>query len=273
MRNALGKGLARLIGESQSETVREIRLSSISLGESQPRRRFAEESLQELADSIREVGVLQPIIVRPLDAQRFEIVAGERRFRAAQLAGLDSIPAIVRGLDDRQSLQIALIENVQREDISPIEAAEAYQRLSTEFGLTQEEIAQSVGKSRPAIANTIRLLRLPSEIRSALEAGSITEGHARALLQLDTDTEMLAAFKKLVEKGATVREAERISRGGNGKQARPLAPNPTELETAISERIGAPSRIKRKGKGGAIEIAYFSEDDLAGILDRLGVSL
>lgn len=272
MRKALGKGLAQLIGESLDEGTQEIAIDAIVPNPQQLRRSFSEESLRELADSIREVGILQAIVVRPLGEDRFELIAGERRWRAAQLAGLQKVPVLIRAADRSSSLQIALIENVQREDISALEAAEAYSRLLHDFGLTQEDIAQKVGKSRSAIANALRLLKLPMQIREALEKGEISEGHARALLQFETETEMLLAHQRILEKGLTVREVERLARGnGASKSIRKQAGRSTgAFDTELSEFFGAPSRIVRRGKGGKIEIDFFDDDSLTVLLDRIG---
>ncbi|MCW5945827.1 MAG: ParB/RepB/Spo0J family partition protein [Fimbriimonadales bacterium] len=274
MRRALGKGLAQLIGESQSEGTQEVSIDSIVPNPQQPRKRFSDESLQELADSIKEIGVLQPLVVRPLDEGRYELIAGERRLRAAKLAGLTSVPILIRGADRSASLQIALIENVQREDISVLEAAEAYARLVHDFGLTQEEIAQRVGKSRPSIANALRLLKLPVEIREALASGSISEGHARALLQFDTETEMMLAHQQIIEKGLNVRDVEKLARGeaeaqATGTKAK-VAKRESEFDTQLSEFFGSPARLIRQGKRGKIEIDFFDDETLSGILDRIG---
>jgi ParB family chromosome partitioning protein len=274
MRRALGKGLAQLIGESQSEGTQEVSIDAIVPNPQQPRKRFSDESLQELADSIKEIGVLQPLVVRPLDEGRYELIAGERRLRAAKLAGLSSVPILIRGADRSASLQIALIENVQREDISVLEAAEAYARLIHDFGLTQEEIAQRVGKSRPSIANALRLLKLPAEIREALASGAISEGHARALLQFDTETEMMLVHNQIIEKGLNVRDVEKLARGEGETQATVGKTKPlkmaSEFDTQLSEFFGSPARLIRQGKRGRIEIDFFDDESLSAILDRIG---
>lgn len=274
MRRALGKGLAQLIGESQSEGTQEVSIDAIVPNPQQPRKRFSDESLQELADSIKEIGVLQPLVVRPLDEGRYELIAGERRLRAAKLAGLTSVPILIRGADRSASLQIALIENVQREDISVLEAAEAYARLVHDFGLTQEEIAQRVGKSRPSIANALRLLKLPVEIREALASGAISEGHARALLQFDTETEMMLAHQQIIEKSLNVRDVEKLARGESEAQVSGTQPKvakrESEFDTQLSEFFGSPARLIRQGKRGKIEIDFFDDESLSAILDRIG---
>ncbi len=275
MRRALGKGLAQLLGESQGDSTTEVAISAIVPNPQQPRKRFSDESLLELAESIKEVGILQPIVVRPLDEDRFELIAGERRWRAAKLAGLESVPVLVRGADRQASLQIALIENVQREDISPLESAEAYARLLNDFGMTQEEIAKRVGKSRSGVANALRLLKLPKEVRESLIEGEISEGHARALLQFDTDSEMLLAHAQIIAKGLNVRDVERMARGA-AQVVEPSVstvrrePTSHELDTPLSEFFGTSARIVRQGKGGRIELSFFDDDDLTALLDRIG---
>jgi ParB family chromosome partitioning protein len=267
--------LAQLLGESQSDATTEVAISSIVPNPQQPRKRFSDDSLLELAESIKEVGILQPLVVRPLDEERFELIAGERRWRAAKLAGLERVPVLVRGADRQASLQIALIENVQREDISPLESAEAYARLLSDFGMTQEEVAKRVGKSRSAVANALRLLKLPREVRESLAEGEISEGHARALLQFDTDSEMLLAHTQIIEKGLNVRDVERMARGGDPVILEGSAPSRREsseheLDTPLSEFFGTSARIVRQGKGGRIELSFFDDDDLTALLDRIG---
>src|SRR5947199_5012387 len=191
MMRVLGKGLSQLIGEQADTTISEVLVDAIVPNQRQPRTYFKEEAVQELANSIREVGILQPLVVRPLSEGKYELIAGERRLRASKLAGLETVPVLVRAADDRTSLEMAIIENVQREDISPLESARAYRKLIDEFGLTQEQVAQKVSKSRVSVANTLRLLRLPAQIQQALESGDIQEGHARALLAFESEEEQL----------------------------------------------------------------------------------
>ena len=216
---------------------------------------------------------MQPIVVRELGDGRYQIIAGERRWRAAALAGLESVPAIIRSAGDTEALELALIENIQRTDISPLECAMAYEALIAEHGLTQEDLAARVGKSRPAIANALRLLKLPLEIRDALAAGAITEGHARAILQFDTPSEQLLAFRRAMERGLSVREIERMAKARTRVVSAPPRMVEDPLSTALSETLGAPARIVRKPHGGRIEVDYFDEDDLARILDILDVEL
>lgn len=274
VRKVLGKGLVQLIGEQDDATVKEVLVECIEPNPNQPRRDFDEESLGELAESVRRVGVLQPIVVRPIGHDRYEIIAGERRWRAAKMAGLQRVPVVVRTSDGTDSLALALIENLQREDLHPLEAAAAYAVLIERFGLTQEQVAERVGKSRSTIANALRLLRLPEEVKQGLAEGKITEGHARALLQFETQTEMLAVYRRILEKGLTVRDVERLAQHGTDLESRTASrPAPTPLERAASERLGVPVRIVRKKAGGKIEVTFYSDDDLDRVLSALGVRL
>lgn len=276
MREALGKGLIQLLTEQEQASLREIPVNAIQPNPRQPRKRMEEEALRALAESLKKVGVVQPVIVRIVGQNQYELIAGERRWRAAKLAGLQRIPAVIRTADTIESLQIALVENLQREDISPLEAAEAYQVLIDEFGLTQEEVAQRVGKSRPTITNALRLLRLPPAIRESLASGQITEGHARALLQCDTETEMLLIHEQILKNGLSVRQVEKLTRQQGAKTAQRTTPTPREitpLERALSEHLGAPARIYSQKQRGQIIIDYFGEEDLARILEIIGVTL
>ncbi len=278
MRRALGKGLAQLIGEQADATPSEVAVSAIRPNANQPRVHFDDEALQDLAASIREVGVLQPIIVRPLTEGTYELIAGERRWRAAQLAGLATIPVIVRSAGRQDSLEWALIENIQREDIAPLECARAYRRLVDEFGLTQEEVADKVGKSRVTVTNTLRLLRLPARIQEGLAAGRITEGHARAILGAGSEVAQLALYDKIVRQGLSAKEAESGARATmakprQGKKAALRDPDMMRIEEALSEKLGTTVRIKPSGRGGEITVPYYSEEDLERLIEELGVQL
>lgn len=274
VRKVLGKGLVQLIGEQDDATVKEVSVESIEPNPHQPRREFDEEALGELAESVRSVGVLQPIVVRPVGHDRYEIIAGERRWRAAKMAGIERVPVVVRTSDDTDSLALALIENLQRQDLQALEAAAAYAVLIERFGLTQEAVAERVGKSRSSIANALRLLRLPQEIQQGLAEGKITEGHARALLQFETQAEMLAVYRRILEKDLTVRDVERLAQQGAGSESKATPrPAPTPLEQAASERLGVPVRIVRKKEGGRLEVIFYSDDDLDRVLSVLGVRL
>jgi ParB family chromosome partitioning protein len=282
MRRALGKGLTQLIGEQyESAAPAEVPISALVPNPKQPREYFDEEALQELARSIREVGLLQPLLVRPSREGTYEVIAGERRLRAARLAGLTTVPVVTRAAGDESSLEIALIENLQREDISPLECARAYRRLIDEFDLTQEQVADKVGKARTSVANTVRLLRLPKKILVGIESGAISEGHARALLSLDNEVMQLAVFDQIVSKGLSVRDAEKLARpkaglakGAPKREARPSEaadPGWKELEDGLSMYFGSPVRLEKGEIGGRLVVSFYSDDDLTRILDVLGI--
>ena len=260
--------------------LRNISLDMLQPGEYQPRRDMHRETLEELAASIKEQGVLSPISVRPVsDASgtRYEIIAGERRWRAAQLAGLDAIPAVVRNVDDEGAAAIALIENLQREDLNPLEEAEGLKRLIDEFQLTQQEAGTAVGKSRSAVANLLRLLELSSEVLQMLAAGELDMGHARALLGLSGATSQVAAAKQVVSRGLSVRETEAlVKRLQSGQSAKPgkssssVDPDIRRLQDDLSEKLAAKVAIQHTAKGkGKLVIAYNSVDELDGILGRI----
>ena len=277
MRRALGKGLSQLIGEQNEGTPNEIAVEAIRPNSSQPRTSFDDDSLQELAASIKEAGILQPLIVRPLREGLYEIIAGERRWRAAQIAGLETVPVIVRSAGRQDSLEWALIENIQREDIAPLECARAYKRLVDEFGLTQEEVADKVGKSRSGIANTMRLLRLPEKVLDALALGKITEGHARAILGAGSEGAQLALFDKILKEGLNVRSVEVGARQTMAKprssKAMQRDPEMAAVEEALSEKFGTTVRLKLTGKSGEVIVPFYSEEDLARLLEEWGVRL
>ena len=285
MRRALGKGLTQLMGEQNETTPRSLPIDWIRPNMLQPRRYFDEDALSELAQSISEVGVLLPLIVRPISEDRYELVAGERRWRAARIAGLKDVPVIIRSVSAQGSLEMALIENVQREDISPVECAHAFRQLADKFGLSQENIAQKVGKSRAAVANTMRLLQLPEEMQRAISDGFMTEGHARAILMAGGPARQQALFQKIIKEGISVREAERAARsnqeqGSSNGQAesseetpRTTDPNLKALEQKLSEHLGTPVTLHSSKQGGKMVVEYYSDDDLQRILDVIGVEL
>ncbi|MEI8283036.1 MAG: ParB/RepB/Spo0J family partition protein [Armatimonadota bacterium] len=258
---------------------REVPIDDIIANKRQPRRHFDQDSLDELAESIKIHGVLSPILVRPLSVGKFELIAGERRWRASQLAGLKTIPVSIRSVAGQESLELAIIENIQREDISAYEAAMAYRQLVDEFGLNQEDVAMRVGKTRTSISNTLRLLRLPEMILIGLQEGDISEGHARALLGFNNEAKQLSVFNQIVSEGLSVRDVERMA--SNEKEPKTKTPatrvekdvHTRQLETALSERLGLPSKITRKGDHGVVEVTIYSDDDLQKILDLLGVEL
>lgn len=276
-RKALGRGLEALIpgasavspGFSPSSIV-QIALDRVRPNRFQPRQHFAEAELEELAQSIRQQGLLQPVVVRPVDGG-YELVAGERRFRAAQRAGLAEIPAVVREVDDRAALELALVENLQRTDLDPIEEARAYERLRTEFGLTQEEIAARVGKHRSTIANTVRLLRLPEEIQREIAAGRLTAGHARALLAVDSPEEQRRLAREFLQQGVSVRDAERRSQPA---RRRTLEPDWRAVEDRLRRLLDTKVRlVARRNGSGKLEIEYYSIDQLNRLLARLGLPM
>jgi ParB family chromosome partitioning protein len=273
MRRALGRGLSELLGDQSGGELQEVPISSISPNPNQPRKEFDPDSIAELAESIKKVGVMQPIVVREKASGSYEIIAGERRWRAAEIAGLSAIPVVIKQSNDVDTLQMALIENIQREGVSVLELAGAYRLFLDTAAITQEDLANRLGKSRVSIANALRLLKLPEEIRSALRSGKISEGHGRALLQFGTDAERLVVFERILGKRLSVREVERLAKTGVAVRKDPApTPEPDSLSTSLSERLGSPSRIIRKSKGGRIEIEFFDDDDLSRILDDLGVS-
>lgn len=282
MRRALGRGLSQLLGEAAEETtLTTLPLTSIVPNTRQPRRHFDEDALRDLAASIKEVGVLQPLLVRPIGDGEYELIAGERRLRASQMAGLDEVPVVIRSTEDQASLELAIIENLQREDISAVESAKAFHGLISEFGLTQEEVAKKVGKSRTAIANTLRLLQLPDEVQQAVQEGQISEGHGRALLTAIDKERQLALLKKIKEKQLSVREVERMAKadasarlpGHEEKPSRKKNPHDEALADALSEKLGSRVQLKRSGEGGTIEIPFYSEEDLTRLMDQFGIQL
>ena len=253
-------------------SVQEVPIEDIVANPFQPRKVFNQEHLQELADSIKEHGVIQPLVVNKTPSG-YELVVGERRFRASQLAGLKKVPVIIKqGMADQTKLEVALIENIQRQELNPIEEAQAYQKLMDNFGLTQEKVAQKVGKSRPAIANTVRLLNLPAEIQRAIIEGKISEGHARAILGLAGMERQLALYKMIVDQGLNVRQVEAKVRE---LMARPrleaAGPDPNTLawENELRSKLGTKVKIEKKGRGGKIMIEFFSEEELHDLMDKI----
>ncbi|MDI6890557.1 MAG: ParB/RepB/Spo0J family partition protein [Thermodesulfovibrionales bacterium] len=270
MKTALGKGLEALIPEKGEEVVY-LDIDRIFPGEQQPRKAFRDESLQELAASIKEKGVLQPVIVSREGDGTFRLVTGERRLRAAALAGLKKIPALIRNVASKDSLEIALIENIQREDLNPIETAEAFSRLITDFNLTQEELSDKVGKDRATIANYLRLLKLPEEVKSLIYNGSLSMGHAKAILTIEGRGNQIEAASKIIKKGLSVREAEALSKKVSRPKKVTLIRDPqiSSLEEELIKSLGTKVRILHRGKKGKIEIEYYSLDELDRLLEIL----
>ena len=278
----LGRGLDALLGSaleaaatgSGKEELKQLPVDLLQRGKYQPRTHMSETALQELADSIKVQGVVQPIVVRSIGAGRYEIVAGERRWRAAQLAGLHSIPAVVRDIPDEAAIAIALIENIQRENLNPVEEAMALQRLIDEFGMTHQQTAESVGRSRAAVTNLLRLLTLNNDVREMLEKAQMDMGHARALLALTGKAQSDAA-RQVVAKGLSVRETEQLVRRLTERPHRPQAPRARDpdiraLEEKLSDKLGARVHVQHAAGGkGKLVIEYTSMDELDGILARI----
>ncbi len=277
-RSGLGKGLDALIPGS-SPAVGENGLTQVSVdliqrNPRQPRQRFDSTELEELAASIREHGVIQPLVVSPVADGSYTLITGERRLQAARLAGLRTVPVVVRYASDQQFLELALIENVQRADLNPIEEAEAFQHLAKEFGLSHETIAARVGKSRVAITNTLRLLDAASGVKQALVDGNITEGHARALLALSSARAQEAALRTVVNLDLSVRQTEQLARKFSGhkpasKKKTGRGPNVGDVERRLRDGLGTKVTLKHGKKGGTITIYYYSDEELEAILERL----
>ncbi len=277
-RRRLGRGLDALIPTAgESEGIREIPLERIVPNPRQPRQREDPEGLQELAASIAAHGVLQPVIVTEvLDAlpPTYQLVAGERRWRAARLAGLTTIPAIVKDVSPRQMVELALVENLQREDLNPLEEAEAYRVLVEEFGLNHDDVARQVGRSRPAVTNSLRLLQLPEPVRERVASGELSAGHARALLSLPTPEAQVKAMEIVLRRGLSVRQTERLVRGLLRRRERGVAtrrdePEIAALEARLQGLLGTRVRIQRGRKGGRLVIYFFSDEELEALLQRL----
>ncbi len=273
-KRGLGRGLEALfpVAAPPQPAVRDVPIAEFENNPFQPRKHFDQAALAELASTIREHGLLTPVVARRV-GNGFQIIAGERRIRAARLAGLTQVPTIVKEANDAQALEMALVENLQREDLNPLEAAEAYQRLVAEFGLTQEELAERVGRDRSSVANALRLLRLPKNIQDDVAAGSLSEGHARALLGLEKAADQLRARDMIVQRGLSVRATEDLVRRLRGpkskKPAQPFGQDPNwgALEDQLRSALGTKVRIVRNGRGGTLQVAFFSSDDLTRIVD------
>lgn len=281
-KRGLGKGLGALIPGAEDPPAPAVSgapllapLTAIVRNPRQPRLNFDEDALAELAESIREHGVIQPLIVRRGDTpDTFVLIAGERRWQASQRAGLTAVPVIVREVSDQQLLEVALIENIQRADLSPLETAQAYQHLADDFGLSHEAIALKVGKKRVTVTNTLRLLKLPETIRTALAAGDISEGHARALLALPTEAAQLAAFNTICNKDLTVRQTEALVRQLQGERPPRPAPPPAvpevdALAERFRERLGTKVTIKRGKRGGVVVLHFYSDEELNALAESL----
>ncbi len=276
----LGRGLNALLGDPelpiQNEGSVALPISQVEPGLNQPRKRFDQESLDDLAESIRVHGIIQPLTVRRLSSGYYQIIAGERRWRAAKAAGLQEVPAVIIEADDRKVMELGLIENLQREDLNPAEEARGYQTLMEEYGLTQEQVAQQMGKSRPAITNTLRLLALPQEVMALVEEGTLSAGHARAILGAPTPALQREAAKRVVEGQLSVRQTEALIKTLQAeKKIKPKESGPDlslylgELEKDLGGRLGRKVRIAHRGKKGRIELEYYNEQDLEALLALL----
>ena len=275
---ALGRGLSALIPTARPEREgggpRTVPLSLLDANLRQPRRRFDDDGIAELARSIAKTGILQPVLVTR-EGDRYRILAGERRVRAARQAGLTEVPVVVReGVTDRDHLLLALIENVQRRDLTVLEEAEAYRHLREDFGLTQEDVAERVGKDRTTIANALRLLKLPASVREALESGALTAGHARALLALSSSADQESLAKEIARRGLSVRAVEArvtaLAKGGSKKRkTRTVDADTRDAELRLARALGTKVEIRRKKRGGEVRIAFYSEEELIGLFEKL----
>lgn len=279
-KGGLGKGLDTLfmdnsVEEISSTSAVKLKIMDIEPNREQPRKDFDDEALGELADSIAKYGVLQPLLVRPLNGGGYQLIAGERRWRASRLAGLTEVPVVVREMTDEEAAALALIENLQREDLNPLEEAFGFRKLMDDFGLTQEEAAEKVGKSRPAVANALRLLKLPEAILELVRAGELSAGHARALLSFPTEEQMLETARLIIEKGLSVRETERLAKKAAKPKKEKEAPARRasyydQVELTLTEALCRKIRIQNgKNETGTIEIAFNSKEDLERIANAL----
>lgn len=275
--SGLGKGLGALMLENNTDSMVStdtLAVNDIIPNKEQPRKTFDEAALQELADSIKQHGVLQPLLVRPLTTGGYQLVAGERRWRASRLAELKEVPVIIKELSDTEAMEIAIIENLQREDLNPIEEAEGLQALIDKCGFTQEEVATSVGKSRPAITNALRLLRLPEEVRQMTKNGNISAGHARALLAFDNEPMMLECAKQIVDKKLTVRDVEKMTKRPKTSKIKASSGKARdsfydEVELALSDALGTKVKVYNGRNKGTLEIEFYTLDDLKNIANAI----
>lgn len=270
-KGGLGRGLDAIFAENTQESgsgAVMLRISELEPNREQPRKDFDEKAMAELADSISQHGVLQPLLVRPIFGGGYQIVAGERRWRAARMAGLSEVPAMVREMNDGEVMELALIENLQREDLTPLEEARGYQTLLEKYELTQEEVAKTVGKSRPAVTNAMRLLGLPQEIQDMVERGELSAGHGRALLAFADEELMVAVARKAAAEGLSVRQLEKLAKKtaqeSSGKET-PVVSRCTyfdEVELSLHEHLGRKVRVAGNGKKGVLQIEFYGEEDL-----------
>ncbi len=276
-KSGLGRGFDAIFADNSVEDIStgnsttKVKLLDIEPNREQPRKQFDEEALAELSDSIAQHGVLQPLLVRPMPDGGYQLVAGERRWRASRMAGLTEVPVVIRDLTDAQVAELALVENLQRENLNPLEEANGYKELSDKFGYTQEKISEIVGKSRPSIANALRLLNLPEDVQEMVSSGNLSMGHARAILSLPDDKMKTDLAKLVIANDLSVRETERIARNmvkeaPKSKKAKKRNPYYDEAELALSEVLGRKVKITKSSKKGALEIEFFDDADLKKLL-------
>ncbi len=283
-RSGLGRGIGAIFEENGAPmpsedtkgVVKELRIADVEPNKAQARKHFDETALSELAASIEEHGVVSPIIVRPLESGRYQIIAGERRWRASKIAGKTYIPALVVGYDDKTAMEISLIENLQREDLNPVEESRGYALLQESYNLSQEEIAQRVGKSRPAVANALRLLSLPESVLKLLQEGRISAGHARAILSCKSQKGMESLALKVIANALSVRATEALAKVWDDEPILKPTKKPDyiieELNRLLSSRLSRKVNVKTKGKKGVLEIAFYDNDDLNSLLSQLGLN-
>ena len=272
----LGKGLDVLFSENTLEdgvTTVTLPLDEIIPNRDQPRKQFDDAALADLSDSIAQHGVLQPLLVRPMPDGSYQLVAGERRWRASRMAGLTEVPVVIRDMNEQEAAELALIENLQREDLNPMEEAIGYRTLMDNYGMTQEQAAQVVNKSRPAVANALRLLQLPEEVTDLVSAGTLSAGHARTVLAFEGVEAQIAAAKQAVAKGLSVRELEKMA---NAAKRTPRAPKPStrdsfydEVELALRENLGRQVKVTASAKGGILQVEFFDPEDLRALANKL----
>ena len=276
----LGRGLEALFAENAMEDQAKavsLSITDIQPNRAQPRKQFDDGALADLAASIAQHGVLQPLLVRPMSDGSYQLVAGERRWRASRMAGLTEVPVVVRELTDVEAAQLALIENLQRQDLNPMEEAYGFQSLMEEYGLTQEETARAVNKSRPAVANALRLLNLPKELSDLVRHGALSAGHARALLSFETPQEQKAAAKLAMDKDLSVRALEKMAKEANATKKsdkKPAARRDSlfdEVEIALTENLGRKVRVVGKGENGVLQIEFYGKDDLQALANQVAV--
>lgn len=279
-KKGLGKGLEALFEDNNTAVsasgVELIKISEIEPNKNQPRRDFDQTALEQLADSIREHGIIQPLVLRPLTAGGHQIVAGERRYRASRMAGLNEVPAVIKELTDTETMEIALIENLQREDLNPVEEALGYQELMEKYDFTQDAVSKSVGKSRPAIANSLRLLNLPEEVLDMVRDGSLSSGHARAILSLEEPGQMVSLAKRVADEGLNVRAVEKLVKKSSEKQKEEkpadfVAKDKyfSEMQLALTTALGRKIAIEKGRKKSKLVIEFYDETDLKEIAQKL----